>query len=177
MVGVTGLEPATSCTPSKHSSHLSYTPTSFFNFSGRASFCQAADRQSGRLPEQNISAKLRNHARCRAAVRSVRQPAHCLAGSCAPRPAAGSAAAAVAAAAAAVASAITATVTTAVDVTRPARLGCVELVEVRRLYCVSRMDRLIRPWLSISITLTRTGSPSLTTSSTFSTRFQASLEM
>ncbi len=26
LVGVTGLEPATSCTPSKHSSHLSYTP-------------------------------------------------------------------------------------------------------------------------------------------------------
>ena len=30
MVGVTRLELATSCTPSKHSSHLSYTPILYF---------------------------------------------------------------------------------------------------------------------------------------------------
>ena len=30
MVGVTRLELATSCTPSKHSSHLSYTPIIYF---------------------------------------------------------------------------------------------------------------------------------------------------
>ncbi len=39
MVGVTGLELATSCTPSKHSSQLSYTPTPL-QFYHMFSFCQ-----------------------------------------------------------------------------------------------------------------------------------------
>lgn len=41
----------------------------------------------------------------------------------------------------------------------------------------SRRERLIRPWLSISVTLTSTSSPTVTTSSTFSTRLVSSLEM
>ena len=40
LVGVTRLELATSCTPSKHSSHLSYTPTNLYNFTVISKTCQ-----------------------------------------------------------------------------------------------------------------------------------------
>lgn len=49
LVGVTRLELATSCTPSKHSSHLSYTPKPCTTIAPVSKLCQAIELRTAIL--------------------------------------------------------------------------------------------------------------------------------